>query len=121
MLNDLNPEKKDVLNNKIKPHFNENRMGYIKVPTGWGKTFLAKHIMKEYCENGKVVLFVTSMNVQLLEQTAYIDINNKKKLFQNSLVLSSKDEKISIEDLIEKITNRKSGIVIFASLQTINS
>lgn len=120
MLNDLNPEKKEVLNNKIKPHFNENRMGYIKVPTGWGKTFLAKHIMKEYYENGKAVLFVTSMNVQLLEQTAY-DINSKIKLFQNSLVLSSKDEKISIEDLIEKITNRKFGIVIFASLQTINS
>lgn len=120
MLNDLNPEKKEVLNNKIKPHFNENRMGYIKVPTGWGKTFLSKHLMNEYYENGKAVLFVTSMNVQLLEQTAYID-NIKTKLFPNSFVLSSKEEKISIEDLMEKIIHRKSGIVIFASLQTINS
>ena len=35
----LFPEKQNVLN-KINEYFVNNRMGYIKVPTGWGKTFI---------------------------------------------------------------------------------
>ena len=116
----LYPEKQDILN-KIKKYFTNNRMGYIKVPTGWGKTFLAKHLMKEYYEDGKVILFLVSRNNQLLNQTFYRDDNRTIPLFSNGLILSSEYGRISAEELKVAISGRDSGIVIFASLQAILS
>lgn len=116
----LYPEKQNILN-KINEHFVNNRMGYIKVPTGWGKTFLAKHLIKKYYEAGKVVLFLVSRNNPLLDQTFYADERRSKPLFPNSLIFSSKYSKITTEELISRIKDREGGIVIFASLQTIIS
>lgn len=96
-------------------------MGYIKVPTGWGKTFLAKHIMKDCCQKGKIVLFLISRNNQLLNQTFYGDERRTVPLFSNSLILSSEHRKISAEELEAKINGRDCGLIIFASLQTITS
>lgn len=96
-------------------------MGHIKVPTGWGKTFLAKHFMKKYCWDGKVVLFLVSRNNQLLNQTYYVDERRTVPLFPNSLILSSEHSKISAEELKAKINGRDRGFIIFASLQTIIS
>lgn len=120
---DLQPlfrDKQNILREIIK-YFVNHRMGYIKVPTGWGKTFLARHLMKEHYYEGKVVLFVVSQNIQLLDQTYYVDESKTKPLFSNSVALSSHHKKISMEELITKIDEKKSGFIIFASLQTIFS
>ena len=117
-LEPLHPEKRVILN-IINEYFIDNRMGYIKVPTGWEKTFLAKHIMNKYYENGKIILFLASRNNQLLNQTFYRD--ESKPLFPYSLILSSEHGRISAEDLESTISGRDGGIVIFASLQTILS
>ncbi|MDD4331091.1 MAG: DEAD/DEAH box helicase family protein, partial [Methanosarcinaceae archaeon] len=68
-------------------YFESRREGYIKVPTGWGKTFLSKHIMREYYREGKFVLFLVSMNNPLLSQT-YFDQKKNAPLFPNSSILS---------------------------------
>ena len=120
-LPELREEKCRVLD-RINQYLNTNKKGYIKVPTGWGKTFLAKHLMKQYYEDGKAILFLVSSNNQLLNQTFYSDSGSKKEpLFPNSFALVSGHNKISAEYLSVKIDARNSGIVIFASLQTILS
>lgn len=44
-LEPLREDKKRIFKD-ILGYFETHQRGYIKVPTGWGKTFLAKHIMK---------------------------------------------------------------------------
>ncbi len=58
---DLDPltEEKQHYLSEINQYFNHDRLGYIKVPTGWGKTFLAKHLIKQYYEQGKIILFLS--------------------------------------------------------------
>ena len=72
-LDPLTEEKQHYLS-EINKYFNKgNSAGYIKVPTGWGKTFLSKHLMNQYYERGEVILFLVSGNNQLLNQTFYTD------------------------------------------------
>jgi len=120
-LPELYPEKKTVLA-KINSHLGENIIGYLDVPTGWGKTFLSKHLIKKYAEEGKRILFVTSRNKYLLLQTYFEDIDKEVPLFPNSICLSSDfpmskwdDDKIKDHILNNEIQ------VVFASLQTILS
>jgi superfamily II DNA or RNA helicase len=126
-LEDLDEEKKQVFD-KILTHFKDKRMGYINVPTGWGKTFLAKHLIKRYCEEGKNVLFLISGNNPLLEQTFY----RKKQtpLFPNSIGLWEGrmflGDKVASPNTILSILNRQesprnTGWAVFASLQTLRS
>ncbi len=68
MTNELFPEKQDVLGRVIE-HLEEREAGYICVPTGWGKTFLTKHLMRYYRDNGKNAVFSVFSNNALLEQT----------------------------------------------------
>jgi len=120
----LDPEKQNYLK-VITDHFKCNRLGYIKVPTGWGKTFLAKHLMKQYYEQGKVVLFLVSRNNQLLNQTFYIDQQRNTPLFPNNLILSSEHSKIGVAEFLHCLKTRigsgNGGTVVFASLQTLLS
>ncbi len=120
----LTNEKQHLLS-EINEYFKHNRLGYIKVPTGWGKTFLAKHLMKQYYEQGKSILFLVSRNNQLLNQTIYSDPKGKMLLFPNSCVLSSEHERIDTADFLRSREIRRSsgnhGEVIFASLQTVLS
>lgn len=116
----LSQEQQGVLN-RINEYFINNKMGYIKVPTGWGKTFLSLHLMKGFYESRKVILFLVSRNNQLLSQTFYNDKRRTAKLFPNSIILSSEHTKIGVEELKQVINNKDSGIIIFASLQTILS
>ena len=115
----LDEEKERVLNQEIKPHFKKSRMGYIKVATGWGKTFLSKHIMREYYDLGKLVLFVVHGNNKLLKQTCYVNKDNNEKLFPNSLILSS-DYPNAKDELRNYVQNGIGGFIVFASLRTIN-
>ena len=117
-LQDLYPEKREICK-KIIDYFKNNRMGYIKVPTGWGKTYLTKHLMKKYYDDGKIVLFLASRNNQLLNQTFYDNEYENKPIFQNSLLLSSENVYKDPNELITKINQNEEGIVVFASLQTI--
>lgn len=71
--------KKRIVKYLLK-YFETNQKGYIKVPTGWGKTFVSKHIMKTYYEEGKIILFLVSKNNPLLNQT-YYDGKKKHPLF----------------------------------------
>jgi len=112
----LSSEKEEVLS-KILEHFAHNRVGYIRVPTGWGKTFLAKHLMGGYYDEGKLVLFLVSGNNALLEQTFYLD---GEKLFENSWILSSGHKKPDMDEIEAKL-NAGEGVAVFASLQTLNS
>jgi len=100
-------------------YFESRREGYIKVPTGWGKTFLSKHIMREYYREGKFVLFLVSMNNPLLSQT-YFDQKKNAPLFPNSSILSS-EYRVDKDELAEHLKNRPEGegFVLFASLQTV--
>ncbi len=119
-LEPLREDKKRIFKD-ILGYFETHQRGYIKVPTGWGKTFLAKHIMKEYYEDGKLVLFLISKNNPLLSQT-YYDRKRDRPLFPNSAILSS-EHKVSRKEIAEAL--RKSGqekdrgFVLFASLQTL--
>lgn len=115
-LGKLSPEKEEVLS-KILEHFAHNRMGYIRVPTGWGKTFLAKHLIDRYYGEGKLVLFLVSGNNALLEQTFYLD---GEKLFENSWILSSGHKKPDTDELKARL-NAGEGVAVFASLQSLNS
>ncbi|MGB9927939.1 MAG: DEAD/DEAH box helicase [Methanosarcina sp.] len=106
----------DILN-----YFENHQTGYIKVPTGWGKTFLSKHIMKKYYDDGKLVLFLVSKNNPLLNQT-YYNRQKNKPLFPRSALLSS-DSKIDRDELATVLKHfgqdGQDGFVLFASLQTI--
>jgi superfamily II DNA or RNA helicase len=119
-LEPLRDDKKSIFKD-ILGYFETHQRGYIKVPTGWGKTFLAKHIMKKYYEDGKIVLFLISRNNPLLSQT-YYNRKRERPLFPNSALLSS-EHKVSRKEIAEAL--RKSaqgkgeGFVLFASLQTL--
>ncbi|KKG11929.1 DEAD/DEAH box helicase, partial [Methanosarcina sp. 2.H.A.1B.4] len=119
-LEPLREDKKKIFED-ILEYFETHQRGYIKVPTGWGKTFLSKHIMKKYYEEGKLVLFLISKNNPLLSQT-YYDRKKNRPLFPNSALLSS-EQKVARKEIAEAL--RKSGqekgegFVLFASLQTV--
>lgn len=119
-LEPLREDKKKIFED-ILEYFETHQRGYIKVPTGWGKTFLSKHIMKKYYEEGKLVLFLISKNNPLLSQT-YYDRKKNRPLFPNSALLSS-EHKVSRKDIAEalKKSGREmgEGFVLFASLQTV--
>jgi superfamily II DNA or RNA helicase len=121
ILPELYPEKKKVLN-IIENHLNQKEIGYLDVPTGWGKTFLSKHLIKKYVEEGKRILFVTSRNKYLLLQTYFSDIDKEIPLFPNSICLSS-DFPMSKwdDDKIKDYILNNEVLVVFASLQTILS
>jgi len=120
-LPELYEEKKKILNQVIS-YLNDNKMGYINVPTGWGKTFLSKHLIKEYLKKGDKIIFITSGNKQLLRQTYYLDEQKEIKLFPKSNCLSS-DFEINKwpENKIIHFIQSNNTEVIFASLQTILS
>lgn len=111
-LDELYPEKKKLLK-QIQLYFTQNRMGYINVPTGWGKTFLALYLIREYLNQGKQVLYLVYKNNPLLIQT-YNDKNNLEPLFPRSLALSSD---FNLNDL--NVNALKNNNVIFASLDTL--
>jgi len=119
-LEPLREDKKKIFEDILK-YLETNQRGYIKVPTGWGKTFLSKHIMKKYYDEGKVVLFLVSKNNPLLSQT-YYDIKKKRPLFPNSALLSS-EHKVDRKELAETLRvfgqEKDKGFVLFASLQTV--
>ena len=116
----LREDKKRIFKD-ILEYFETHQRGYIKVPTGWGKTFLAKHIMKKYYEDGKLVLFLISKNNPLLSQT-YYDRKRDRPLFPNSVLLSS-EHKVSRKEIAEALSKagqkKGEGFVLFASLQTV--
>lgn len=114
-LPDMNDEKKEVFD-KVLDYFENNKIGYIKAPTGWGKTFLARHLIRKFYDEGKVVLFVVSGNNPLLLQTAY-NIDGDP-FFQENVILT-KDHRVSPTKLENLMKERKSGFVVFASLQTL--
>ncbi len=119
-LEPLREDKKEIFENIIK-YLETNQRGYIKVPTGWGKTFLSKHIMKKYYAEGKIVLFLVSKNNPLLSQTFH-DRKKNRPLFPNSTLLSSehKINKKEIAEALKAFGKRKNeGFVLFASLQTL--
>lgn len=115
-------DEKIVILNLIISHLNDKKMGYINVPTGWGKTFLAKHLIKDYLTKGKKIILITSGNKQLIRQTYYLDEWKEIKLFPNSICLSSDFpiSKLPEDEIIENIHSKKIRVV-FASLQTILS
>jgi superfamily II DNA or RNA helicase len=119
-LEPLREDKKKIFED-ILEYFETHQRGYIKVPTGWGKTFLSKHIMKKYYEEGKLVLFLISKNNPLLSQT-YYDRKKNRPLFPNSALLSS-EHKLSRKEIAEALRNsgqkKGEGFVLFASLQTV--
>jgi superfamily II DNA or RNA helicase len=114
-------ENKKIIVKDLLKYFETNRRGYIKVPTGWGKTFVSKHIMKTYYDEGKITLFLVSKNNPLLNQT-YYDEKKKHPLFPNSAILSSehKVDRNVLAEVLKYLGKEKSGgFVLFASLQTI--
>lgn len=119
-LEPLREDKQKIFKDILK-YFETHQRGYIKVPTGWGKTFLSKHIMKKYYDEGKLVLFLVSKNNPLLSQT-YYDRSKKHPLFPNSVLLSS-EHKVDRNELAAALKNlgkeKGEGFVLFASLQTI--
>jgi len=119
-LEPLRDDKKEIFED-ILNYFKTHQRGYIKVPTGWGKTFLSKHIMKKYYDDGKLVLFLVSKNNPLLSQT-YYDRKKNNPLFPNSTLLSS-ENKVDRKELAAALKNigkgNGKGFVLFASLQTI--
>ena len=119
-LEPLREDKKKIFEDILK-YLDTNQRGYIKVPTGWGKTFLSKHIMKKYYDEGKLVLFLVSKNNPLLSQT-YYDRKENRPLFSNSELLSS-EHKVDRKELAETLRTfrrgKGEGFVLFASLQTV--
>lgn len=119
-LESLREDKKKIFEDILK-YFETHQKGYIKVPTGWGKTFLSKHIMKKYYDEGKLVLFLVSKNNPLLSQT-YYDRKKNHPLFPNSVLLSSENkmDRNELAEALKSLGKEKSeGFVIFASLQTV--
>jgi superfamily II DNA or RNA helicase len=119
-LEPLREDKQKILKD-ILEYLETHQRGYIKVPTGWGKTFLSKHLMKKYYDEGKLVLFLVSKNNPLLSQTFY-DRKKKHPLFPNSTLLSS-EHKVNRDELVAALRclgkEKQEGFVLFASLQTI--
>ena len=119
-LEPLREDKKKIFED-ILEYFETHQRGYIKVPTGWGKTFLSKHIMKKYYEEGKLVLFLISKNNPLLSQT-YFNRKRTAPLFPNSALLSS-EQKVARKEIAEALKKsgqeKGEGFVLFASLQTV--
>lgn len=119
-LEPLREDKKKIFKD-ILEYLETHQRGYIKVPTGWGKTFLSKHIMKKYYDEGKLVLFLVSKNNPLLSQT-YYDRKKNHPLFPNSALLSS-EYKVNRNELAAALKHlekeKGEGFVLFASLQTI--
>ncbi|HET8688978.1 MAG TPA: DEAD/DEAH box helicase [Methanosarcina sp.] len=119
-LEPLREDKKKIFEDILK-YLETNQRGYIKVPTGWGKTFLSKHVMKKYYDEGKLVLFLVSKNNPLLSQT-YYDRKENRPLFPNSELLSS-EHKVDRKGLAETLRafrrGKGEGFVLFASLQTV--
>ncbi|MCQ1536808.1 DEAD/DEAH box helicase [Methanosarcina sp. KYL-1] len=114
-------EDKQKIFKDILAYLETHQRGYIKVPTGWGKTFLSKHIMQKYYTEGKLVLFLVSKNNPLLNQT-YYDRKKESPLFPNSAVLSSehKTDRKELAKVLKKHGEGKGkGFVLFASLQTV--
>jgi superfamily II DNA or RNA helicase len=119
-LEPLREDKKRIFEDILK-YFETHQRGYIKVPTGWGKTFLSKHIMKKYYGEGKLVLFLVSKNNPLLSQT-YYDRKKNHPLFPNSALLSSelKMDRNELAEALKSLGKEKNeGFVLFASLQTV--
>ncbi|AKB37477.1 putative DNA or RNA helicase of superfamily II [Methanosarcina siciliae C2J] len=119
-LEPLREDKKKIFEDILK-YFETDQRGYIKVPTGWGKTFLSKHIMKKYYDDGKLVLFLVSKNNPLLSQT-YYDRKKNQPLFPNSALLSSenKADRKELAKILKVVGKGKGkGFVLFASLQTV--
>lgn len=119
-LEQMREDKKKIFKDILK-YFETHQKGYIKVPTGWGKTFLSKHIIKKYYDEGKLVLFLVSKNNPLLSQT-YYDKMKKNPLFPNSALLSSeqKTDRNELASALEYLGKENcEGFVLFASLQTI--
>lgn len=118
MLEPLYPEKQAILE-KINRFFLTNRIGYIKLPTGWGKTFLSKHLIKQYYDWRQIVLFIVSQNNSLLKQTSYT--SEGKLLFPESYVICS-DTDCQVDSIINTIQSiLPQPCVVFASLQSILS
>jgi len=119
-LEPLREDKKKIFEDILK-YFETHQRGYIKVPTGWGKTFLSKHIMKKYYGDGKLVLFLVSKNNPLLSQT-YYDRKKNQPLFPDSALLSS-EHKADRKELAAALKafgkGKGKGFVLFASLQTV--
>jgi superfamily II DNA or RNA helicase len=119
-LEPLREDKQKICKDILK-YFETHQKGYIKVPTGWGKTFLSKHIMKKYYDEGKLVLFLVSKNNPLLNQT-YFDRKKNRPIFPNSALLSS-EHKVDRDELAAALKSpckgKRQGFVLFASLQTI--
>ena len=119
-LEPLREDKKKIFEDILK-YFETNQRGYIKVPTGWGKTFLSKHIMKKYYDEGKLVLFLVSKNNPLLSQT-YYDRKKNQPLFPSSELLSSA-QRVDRKELAATLRalgqGKGKGFVLFASLQTV--
>jgi superfamily II DNA or RNA helicase len=118
-LEPLREDKKKIFED-ILEYFKTHQRGYIKVPTGWGKTFLSKHIMKKYYDDGKLVLFLVSKNNPLLSQT-YYDRKKNQPLFPNSALLSSehKADRKELAATLKAFGKKGKGFVLFASLQTV--
>jgi len=112
---ELYEEKKRRLE-QIISYYENYRMGYINVPTGWGKTLLSLHLVKNYSNQDKRVLYLVFRNNHLLAQSYYEDQNSLIPKFPESIALSS-DFNIDIKEF--KDLKRKN--IIFASLGTISS
>lgn len=119
-LDPLNAEKAEYLEKKILPYFQNHRMGYIKVPTGWGKTFLSKHLMAKYYGDRKNVLFLVSGNNALLKQTCFVDDNETVPLFPNYALLAADSGQTGRTAAERLWAGNIDGSVVFASLQTLN-
>lgn len=119
-LEPLREDKKKIFEDILR-YFETNQRGYIKVPTGWGKTFLSKHIMKKYYDEGKLMLFLVSKNNPLLSQ-AYYNRKKNQPLFPNSALLYS-ERRVDRKELAATLRalgqKKGEGFVLFASLQTI--
>ena len=120
-LPELYPEKQKIYE-KILEHLEKDTIGYINVPTGYGKTFISTHIMLKYLKEGKKALFIASKNKALLRQTYFKDEDNLIILFPNSICLTS-DFPMSKwnENKIMSYIKENDVRLVFASLQTILS
>ncbi|MDI6781968.1 MAG: DEAD/DEAH box helicase family protein [bacterium] len=114
-LNCLNDEQRDIFE-RILNHLNTKKMGYICVPTGWGKTFLSKHLMNKYYQDGKNILFIISRNNALLNQTYFAD--NKSLFPENESICISSKHDYNLQEIMSKIKSN-SGYIVFASFQSI--
>ncbi|UCG03742.1 MAG: DEAD/DEAH box helicase family protein [Candidatus Heimdallarchaeota archaeon] len=113
----LSEEKVKVFN-IVRDYFIKRRIGYLKVPTGWGKTFLTLFLINYYYNEGKKLLFLVSRNNPLLKQTER-KISNLNFNFKNKMTISSDYEHTF--ELLSKLLQTNEGSIIFASLQSLLS